>query len=302
MRLHHPRHLGAGAAAQRRWCSRSACTTWRCDGRTTSGATSSHPPRGDGNPMPVWATSDPGRATSSSAPRGVSTTSQQRLDVHREGHGRDARHAVWRLWRRDLGHGHLPPVTPSVPTTASSIAPGPGWSGTDTLVAQTLNSVWCGDGPASGEVYAAGDSGVFLVRKGRYVEQQARPFPAGLWAAGDDYTPSARLARCWTAQQGRYVEAGGDGPDQRASVCRLGQHARQPDDGLRRRQQRHHPAAHWPAQGRFRPASPATRCRASGPEAHRKFMPSAAMAWCCVSGAPDSGTWAQVAQGIVTAR
>lgn len=59
----------------------------------------------------------------------------------------------------------------------------------DTLVAQTLNAVWCGDGVTSGQVFAAGDSGVFLVRKGGTWTPETTPVTTqltSLWGVGDE--------------------------------------------------------------------------------------------------------------------
>ena len=153
----------------------------------------------------------------------------------------------------------------------------------DTLVAQTLNSVWCGDGSASGEVYAAGDSGVFLVRKGGTWSSESTPVTTqinGLWAAGDELYAVGSAGTVLQRKAGTWKqEAMGLTSELLSAVwgsTRGGQttvYAVGNSGTILRRT-----AGTW---GRCRPASPATPCRASGPEARRKFMPSAAMVWCC---------------------
>lgn len=60
----------------------------------------------------------------------------------------------------------------------------------DSLVGQNLNAVWCGDGATAGQVFAAGDGGVFLVRKaGGGWAPETTPSSAqltALWGAGDE--------------------------------------------------------------------------------------------------------------------
>lgn len=59
----------------------------------------------------------------------------------------------------------------------------------DTLIPQSLNAVWCGEGVTAGQVFAAGDSGVFVVRKSGTWSTEPTPSTAqltGLWGSGDE--------------------------------------------------------------------------------------------------------------------
>lgn len=182
---------------------------------------------------------------------------------------------------------------------------GGNWSvEADTLIAQTLNAVWCGDGATAGQVFAAGDSGVFLVRKAGTWSTEATPTTSqltGLWGSGDElYAVGAagtivqRKGGLWKQEaMGLTTEllsaVWGSARGGQTTVYAIGNAG----TILRRT------GGTWESLStRVTTASLAGIWARSPQELYAVGSDGLVLRR---SGAPDSGTWAQVAQGMVSA-
>ena len=175
----------------------------------------------------------------------------------------------------------------------------------DTLIAQSLNAVWVGDGATTGQVFAGGDSGVFVVRKSGTWSTEVTPTTAqitGLWGSGDELYAVGAAGTILQRKGGVWKqEAVGMTNELLSAVwgsSRGGQntvYAIGNAGTILRRS-----GSNWESLStRVTAASLSSVWARSSQEIYAVGNDGLVLRR---SGAPDSGTWAQVAQGMVMAQ
>lgn len=175
----------------------------------------------------------------------------------------------------------------------------------DTLIAQTLNAVWCGDGTTAGQVFAAGDSGVFAVRKSGGWAVEATPTSAqitGLWGSGDELYAVGAAGTILQRKGGVWKQEAMGLTSELISAVWGSARGGQPtvyavgNAGTILRRS----GGNWTTLStRVTSASLSGAWARSPQEIYAVGSDGLVLRR---SGAADSGTWAQVAQGVVTAQ